>query len=214
MHNGLTNQFSMCPCSHDATFLPLNCVAPAFVLEIWCKSSIATAFLQWQRVTMHSALPLGIHCVVTSWCGHFHCVSTLNHCRYIRGVRFRLWKKNNGHHRAKCAVDISHYRSLERIIKEDKPAIIVEDDAIFPNRTDWYGDLLRTLQELPQVYLLFSLATSWGTSWIFCLVACCHFGMLLAYNLLHPRACHLKHPIYYFCHVILGWLWHKYPSSL
>lgn len=71
----------------------------------------------------------------------------------MTGARYGLWKKGDIFHRGKVAVDLSHYQLLEHMAAENKPAIIVEDDAAFPNSKDWYADLLSRLQELPEVGL-------------------------------------------------------------
>lgn len=75
----------------------------------------------------------------------------------MSGARYGLWKRGHIFHRGKVAVDLSHYQELERIAAENKPAIIVEDDAAFPNSKDWYAGLLSRLQELPEVRLCHSL---------------------------------------------------------
>lgn len=71
--------------------------------------------------------------------------------RYAHGVRFGMWKHNHTMTRGKLAADLSQYQHLERVAKENKPAIIVEDDANFVQTEDWYGALLQVLRELPQV---------------------------------------------------------------
>ncbi|KAF6254370.1 hypothetical protein COO60DRAFT_1627904 [Scenedesmus sp. NREL 46B-D3] len=75
--------------------------------------------------------------------------------RFVRGVRLKMWR-NHQHYsfqRKKVAVDLSHYHNLERIVMENRTAIIVEDDAEFPqpatDRDAWYKRLLAALQELP-----------------------------------------------------------------
>lgn len=72
--------------------------------------------------------------------------------RYARGVRYKLWKKNHTMTRGKLAADLSQFKNMERIAKENRPVILLEDDAAFPPKiTDWYGVLLQVLRELPQV---------------------------------------------------------------
>jgi hypothetical protein len=76
--------------------------------------------------------------------------------RYVRGVRLKYWRNAETYkfQRQKVAVDLSHFQNLERIARENKAAVILEDDVGFEKRDDkdsWYRDLLKALQELPQV---------------------------------------------------------------
>jgi hypothetical protein len=75
----------------------------------------------------------------------------------VRGVRLKYWINADTYkfQRQKVAVDLSHFQSLERIARENRAAVILEDDAgIAEAKGDndaWYRDLLAALQELPQV---------------------------------------------------------------
>ena len=64
-----------------------------------------------------------------------------------------MWKKQQQHYRSKVAIDISHYRLLERIVSSKRTAIILEDDAKLTGQ-QWLPELLTALQELPQVKTL------------------------------------------------------------
>jgi GR25 family glycosyltransferase involved in LPS biosynthesis len=63
-----------------------------------------------------------------------------------------MWKRNEPMIRSKIAIDLSHFRLLERIVATGKPAVILEDDArIDMLGTQWLPNLLQALQELPEV---------------------------------------------------------------
>jgi GR25 family glycosyltransferase involved in LPS biosynthesis len=61
-----------------------------------------------------------------------------------------MWHKRQKHYSSKIAVDLSHYRLLERIAASNRSAVILEDDVQLTGK-QWLTDLLTTLQELPQV---------------------------------------------------------------
>lgn len=75
--------------------------------------------------------------------------------RYVRGVRLKFWQKGYSYQRKKVAVDPSHYQNLERTARENRTALLLEDDVGFSAAGDdtdaWYKRLLTTMQELPQV---------------------------------------------------------------
>ncbi|WIA23889.1 hypothetical protein OEZ85_013539 [Tetradesmus obliquus] len=76
--------------------------------------------------------------------------------KFVRGYRLRHWKDAERYrfHRQKVAVDVSHYQNLDRILKENRTAVILEDDVNLPeagrNKDAWYIRVLAALQELPQ----------------------------------------------------------------
>ncbi|KAF8070959.1 glycosyltransferase 25 family member [Scenedesmus sp. PABB004] len=71
--------------------------------------------------------------------------------RFVRGVRLGLWRKGHAFHRGKVAIDLSHLINLERIVRENRSAVLIEDDAGIPSGTpNWYARLLAALRELPQ----------------------------------------------------------------
>jgi hypothetical protein len=78
-------------------------------------------------------------------------------CRYVRGVRLKFWENGYRFQRQKVAVDLSHYQNLNRIAKEGRTAVLLEDDAVIAaataDRDGWYQALLTVLQELPRVGL-------------------------------------------------------------
>lgn len=63
-----------------------------------------------------------------------------------------MWDKGQPLVRSKVAIDLSHFRLLERVARTGRPAIILEDDAQL-NMTgkQWLPNLLTALQELPRV---------------------------------------------------------------
>lgn len=67
-----------------------------------------------------------------------------------------MWYKRQKHYSSKIAVDLSHYRLLERIAASNSNAVILEDDVQLTGK-QWLLDLLTTLQELPQVGLTASV---------------------------------------------------------
>lgn len=71
-------------------------------------------------------------------------------CRYINGVRFRVWKRGQPYQRRKVAIDLSHYQLLERILKENRTTLILEDDLELKTH-NLYADLLKNMRLLPQV---------------------------------------------------------------
>lgn len=72
--------------------------------------------------------------------------------RYANAWKRHMWYKRQKHYSSKIAVDLSHYRLLERIAASNRTAVILEDDVQLTG-TQWLPDLLTTLQELPQVGL-------------------------------------------------------------
>jgi GR25 family glycosyltransferase involved in LPS biosynthesis len=63
-----------------------------------------------------------------------------------------MWDKNQPLIRSKIAIDLSHFRLLERIVATGRPALILEDDAqIDMMGKQWLPKLLTALQELPEV---------------------------------------------------------------
>lgn len=62
-----------------------------------------------------------------------------------------MWHKHSPWIRSKIAVDLSHYRLLERVVRMGRPAVILEDDVALTGK-QWLPDLLTALQELPQVW--------------------------------------------------------------
>lgn len=63
-----------------------------------------------------------------------------------------MWNRNASLIRSKIAIDLSHFRLLERIVASGKPAVILEDDArIDMMGSQWLSNLLQALQELPEV---------------------------------------------------------------
>ena len=72
-----------------------------------------------------------------------------------------MWHKQSPWIRSKIAVDLSHYRLLERIVNTGRPAVILEDDAALTG-TQWLPDLLTALQELPQVSTTKWPVVGWG----------------------------------------------------
>jgi hypothetical protein len=103
------------------------------------------AFQQWMM-----RVPLSLQVTVTAAPA---CICF----RYVRGVRLKYWRNADTYkfQRQKVAVDLSHFQNLGRIVRENKAAVIIEDDATFNeangDKDAWYRDLLKPLQELPQV---------------------------------------------------------------
>jgi hypothetical protein len=61
-----------------------------------------------------------------------------------------MWHRQHKHHSVKIAIDLSHYRLLERLESSNRSAVILEDDAQLTGER-WLHDLLTVLQELPKV---------------------------------------------------------------
>lgn len=59
-----------------------------------------------------------------------------------------------------CSVALC--RELERVVAENKPAIIMEDDVIIPTK-NFYADLLEAVKELPQVWSCFQPVICMGS---------------------------------------------------
>lgn len=71
-------------------------------------------------------------------------------CRYANPWKRHMWHNGQPHYRTKIAIDLSHYRLLERLAASNSSAVILEDDAQLTGET-WLQDLLTALQELPHV---------------------------------------------------------------
>ncbi len=72
-----------------------------------------------------------------------------NETRWIRGVRLGLWKSGHPEQRARIAFDLTHFKSLERIRDEGRAAVLVDDTIRLTK--GWWGDLLATVKDLPEV---------------------------------------------------------------
>lgn len=72
-------------------------------------------------------------------------------CRYANTWKRHLWYRQQKHVSSKIAIDMSHYRLLERVAASNRSALILEDDAQLTGE-QWLPDLLTALQELPQVH--------------------------------------------------------------
>jgi hypothetical protein len=63
-----------------------------------------------------------------------------------------MWNRKQPYIQSKIAIDLSHFRLLERIVATGRPAVILEDDAqIDMMGKQWLPNLLTALQELPEV---------------------------------------------------------------
>lgn len=61
-----------------------------------------------------------------------------------------MWYKGQRHYRSKIAIDMPHFRLLERVAASKRSTLILEDDAQLTGER-WLPDLLTALQELPEV---------------------------------------------------------------
>lgn len=91
--------------------------------------------------------------------------------RYANTFKRRMWAKQQEHYRAKIAIDLSHYRLLERIVSSNRSAIILEDDARLTGRR-WLRDMLRALQELPEVKSGSAQESLWAVCVCVCVCVC------------------------------------------
>jgi hypothetical protein len=80
--------------------------------------------------------------------------------RYANTWKRHLWYKQQQHYRSKIAVDMSHYRMLERVAASNRSTVILEDDAQLTGEK-WLPDLLTTLRELPEVRSSGSFFVGW-----------------------------------------------------
>lgn len=80
------------------------------------------------------------------------CAASCLSCSYTHGWRRAMWDQGQAFIRSKIAIDLSHFRVLERIAASNRPAVVLEDDAQLDMvGTQWLPDLLTALQELPEV---------------------------------------------------------------
>jgi GR25 family glycosyltransferase involved in LPS biosynthesis len=61
-----------------------------------------------------------------------------------------MWYRRQRQYRSKIAIDMSHYRMLERVAASNRSTLILEDDAKLTGEK-WLPDLLTALQQLPEV---------------------------------------------------------------
>eukprot|EP00878_Enallax_costatus_P004633 GHUV01004878.1.p1 GENE.GHUV01004878.1~~GHUV01004878.1.p1 ORF type:complete len:328 (+),score=37.26 GHUV01004878.1:228-1211(+) len=82
--------------------------------------------------------------------------------RYIGGVRLAMWQRRQPYQLAKVAIDISHYRLLEDVMKTNRNTLIMEDDAEF-NSEDFYIALLGRMRHIPQDWEVLYLYSCYNT---------------------------------------------------